>query len=257
MRARALMIRGDYASACPLAEASKTLVLEGTQSMYKEFLVMPPLGDCAMNLGDHEGADKYFRRALKLRNEMGGDHHPWAAIQWADIAFNLSMAGRHQEAEAFLGGAPKLETGQQTIYATERVIPETLSRVRMNAGDVERARALLPAAERHPRYADSSRVFSFYELRGEIRCGSAEYAPGLLDLRRSIDSQLTISGPNHPWLARTRAVAGLCALAQGQRKSAEELADASRQAFVAQPNVSPYFKEPLVRLERQLGRKPS
>jgi len=255
MRARALMIRGDYESACPLAEASKALVLEGTQSMYKEFLLATPLGDCAMNLGDHEAADKYFRRALTLRNEMGGDHHPWAAIQWADIAFNLSMLGRHEEAEAFLGGAPKLEAAQQTVYDTERVIPETLSRVRMNAGDVERARALLPASERHPKYADSSRIFSFYELRGEIRCASGEYAAGLSDLERSIDSQMVISGPNHPWLGRTRAVAGLCALKQGQRKNAEKLAGASRQAFVAQPNVSAYFKEPLKRLERQLGRK--
>ena len=257
MRARALMIRGDYESACPLAEASKALVLEGTQSMYKEFLLTTPLGDCAMNLGSHDAADKYFRRALMLRNEMGGDHHPWAAIQWADIAFNLSMAGRHQEAEAFLGGAPKFETGQGTIYETERVIPETLSRLRMNAGDVERARALLPDSERHPKYADNSRVFSFYELRGEIRCASGDHAAGLSDLQRSIDSQMVTSGPNHPWLARTRAVAGLCALAQGNRKMAEELAKESRQAFIAQPAVSPYFKEPLKRLERQLGRKPS
>jgi len=38
---------------------------------------------------------------------------------------------------------------------------------------------------------------------------------------------------------------------------AEELASQSRQAFVANPNVSPYFKEPLKRLEEQLGRKPN
>lgn len=257
IRARALMIRGDYESACPLAEASKALVLEGTQSMYKEFLLTTPLGDCAMNLGSHDVADKYFRRALTMRNEMGAGLHPWGAIQWADIAFNLSMAGRHQEAEAFLGGAPKFESGQGTIYETERVIPETQSRVRMNAGDVERARALLPDSERHLKYADSSRTFSFYELRGEIRCASGDHAAGLSDLQRSIDSQMVTSGPNHPWLARTRAVAGLCALARGQRKLAKEFAGVSRQAFVAQPNVSPYFKEPLKRLEQQLGRKAS
>jgi hypothetical protein len=80
---------------------------------------------------------------------------------------------------------------------------------------------------------------------------------GLFDLKRSIDSQSVMTGPNHPWLARTRAVAGLCLLAQGKRKLAEELADASRRAFIAQPNVSPYFKEPLKRLENQLGRKSS
>jgi hypothetical protein len=54
-----------------------------------------------------------------------------------------------------------------------------------------------------------------------------------------------------------RAVAGLCALAQGNRNIAEKLAHHFQKAFAAHTQVSPYFKEPLRRLERQLGRKAS
>ena len=118
---------------------------------------------------------------------------------------------------------------------------------------------MLPETDKHvsdPEKAVTA-LDAFLELRGEIGRASGERASGLIDLRRSIDFQLAYSGPNHPVLARTRAIAGLCSLAHGDRKIAEGRASASRQAFVAQPNVSPYFKEPLKRLKRQLGRKPS
>jgi hypothetical protein len=52
-----------------------------------------------------------------------------------------------------------------------------------------------------------------------------------------------------------RAVAGLCALSLGDRKRAEEFANEARRAFDAQPNVSPYFKESLTLLEKQLNPK--
>jgi hypothetical protein len=129
----------------------------------------------------------------------------------------------------------------------------------MDAGDVEGARALLPETDKRVAYTTNAVIAldGFDELRGEIRCASGERVAGLFDLRRSIGSQLVFSGPNHPRLARTRAIAGLCELAQGNRAAAEELASESRQAFAAHLNVSPYFKEPLKRLEQHLGRKPS
>ena len=98
-----------------------------------------------------------------------------------------------------------------------------------------------------------SKLGSYYQTRGEIRCASGDHTSGLVDLARSIRSQSAVNSPNHPWVARARAVAGLCALALGNRKEAETFASEARRAFVAQPRVSPYFKEPLKRLEKQLG----
>jgi hypothetical protein len=60
---------------------------------------------------------------------------------------------------------------------------------------------------------------------------------------------------NSPILARLRAVTGLCALSLGNRKQAEAYAEQARRAFTAQPRVSPYYKEPLRRLEQKLGTK--
>ena len=57
--------------------------------------------------------------------------------------------------------------------------------------------------------------WSHYQTRGEVRCASGDRIGGLADLTRSIQSQTAVSSPNHPWAARARAVAGLCALGQG------------------------------------------
>ncbi len=93
----------------------------------------------------------------------------------------------------------------------------------MNAGDAERARTVLPHSDMEG-YVDSSILNSYYGLRGEVRCASGQYVSGLFDLSTSIHALVASTGlANVPWLARTRAVAGLCALAHGKRTMAAEL----------------------------------
>jgi serine/threonine-protein kinase len=258
-RAQVYMNSGEFERAIPLLEASYVVIRQATQSSFRDLFVTGLIGMSFSNLGDHELADKYLRRTLALNSKVGGDH-PYVSLDWAAVAINLSRAGRYREAEALLDEAPKFANVQgNTVSRHSDVIPEARSRVRMDAGDVEGARALLPETDKRVAYTTNAVIAldGFDELRGEIRCASGERVAGLFDLRRSIGSQLVFSGPNHPRLARTRAIAGLCELAQGNRAAAEELASESRQAFAAHLNVSPYFKEPLKRLEQHLGRKPS
>jgi len=59
----------------------------------------------------------------------------------------------------------------------------------------------------------------------------------------------------HPGLARWRATTGLCALDAGNRGRAVELAELARQALTQQPSVSPYYKAPLLTLEKRLARR--
>jgi len=75
-------------------------------------------------------------------------------------------------------------------------------------------------------------------------------------LERAIGLQEQLVYAHEPGLARARAVTGLCALLSGQRPRAESLAAQARQAFAAQPDVSPYFKAPLKELDRRLAGAP-
>jgi serine/threonine-protein kinase len=245
---------GEYELAKPLLDSSVAALLNSTQSLVKQYYIATYRGWCAMYLGDHEVADRYIRQEIDLRNRMGQANFPLTAMDWAGLALNKSMQGRHREAEDILRSVPIFSDLQgDPLSGYAQLIPQMLARVRLDAGDIRGAQQAIPAKE--PAREDWIENGSYYQTRGEIRCASGDRSGGLEDLTRSIRSQGAVSSPNHPWVARARAVAGLCALEQGNRKQAQELAHEARRAFVAQPNVSPYFKEPLKRLDKQLGVK--
>ena len=245
---------GEFERCKTLLESAAGVLLKSTQSFIWQMRFAGMRGACAMYLGEHEIADGFFREALEVDSKMGRIDHPYAAYDWANLALNLNMQDRHREAEAVLLKAPAYSDEQgNPLSEYGRLIPQTRTRVRLDAGDIKGARQSLPATD--PPREDPWDTSSYYQLRGEIACASGDLTAGLADLTRSLKSQSVFHGPNHPSLARLRAVAGLCAMANGDRKQAEEFASEAQRAFIAQPNVSPYFKEPLSRLERQLRPK--
>jgi tetratricopeptide (TPR) repeat protein len=254
-RARILTRWGEYAKAKPLLDSSASVLLD-TQSLSRRWRLVTVLGQAAMYLGEHETADRWLRQRIEIRTKMGGGSHPWAAVDWQRYSENLSMWGRHGDAEAVLAAAPRFPDLDRPRVSGDypRTVPEALTRVRLDAGDFRAALKSLPTTE--PSREDTADFHSYFQLRGETRCGTDEAEAGLVDLKRSIKSQSKLASENHPSIARLRAVAGLCALSLGQRREAEEFAVKARSAFIAQPDVSPYFKEPLIRLERQLRSKP-
>jgi hypothetical protein len=90
-------------------------------------------------------------------------------------------------------------------------------------------------------------------LRGEILCALGRQAEGLTLLQKSIAPREGVVYEHMPGLARARAVAGLCAFAAGQRKRAAELAQQAHAAFLVQPGVSPFFKQPSQTLDRLIA----
>jgi hypothetical protein len=90
------------------------------------------------------------------------------------------------------------------------------------------------------------------ELRGEVLCALNRNAEGLARMEKATNKYERQVYPFDPSHARARSIAGLCALAAGQRERAAKLAQLARDAFVGQPGVSQYFKTPLVELERRL-----
>ena len=250
---------GDYALAEPLIDSSAPMLKASNQRLGVQAMVAAVVGDLKMGLGDHEAADHSLRELLDIRGKMGHADLPFAAMHWMNVALNLSMQGRHQEAEAFLSKAPLFTnaSGDKTAdYA--RLIPDALARVRLTAGDIRGAQQAFPGypiaiGDNFPLGGDFR--FGYYGLYGEIMCAAGEHRVGLAHL-------LTVEGlirrsasPNSPELARLRSAAGLCALSLGNLKQAEEFAAQARRAFSAQPSVSPYYKEPLRRLELKLGTK--
>lgn len=251
---------GEYALAEPLIQSSAQVLLESTQSLFDKLWVTAALGVLKMHLGDHGAAELLLREARNIRSRMGQADSPFAVTDWMWIAINLSMQGRHLQAEELLAAAPSIrdEPGDKT-NSHEMFIPETLARVRLDAGDLRGAQQALesnpnPNWNRPPR-EDTWAYFGHYELEGELMCELGQPSAGLAHLLRVENILDRHASPNSPVLARLRAVISLCALSLGNRKQAEYFAEQARRAFVAQPRVSPYYKEPLKRLEQKLGTK--
>jgi hypothetical protein len=93
--------------------------------------------------------------------------------------------------------------------------------------------------------------------RGEALCATGRTAEGLAILDGYLAAQGAWRSQASPFLARTRAIQGLCAFASGDAPKAAALALQARRAFQMQSTVSAYFKQPLERLEGALSMAPS
>jgi hypothetical protein len=94
----------------------------------------------------------------------------------------------------------------------------------------------------------------FRELQATIDCVTGEPRAGIAALTASLEEFEPRNSPSSPRLAFAHARLGLCALEAGQLPLARAMEASARRALVAQPAVSPFYKRPLVELERRLAR---
>ena len=174
--------------------------------------------------------------------------------RYSHLARNLSMQGRFDEAEAVLASVPNIDPvrgqtmGDPMSYAAVPFLAR--SRVKLDRGDPAAALALLP-----PDRADID-DFPFEHrrlLRGAALCALGRAREGLALMETYTEKAAEETFAYHPGVAHWRAVTGSCALDAGNRPRAMELAELARQAFTRQPGVSPYYKAPLLTLEKRLA----
>ena len=70
-RARAYLEWGEYGLARPLLESSAAVLLRSRQSLTWQARLASVHGWCAMHLGEHETADRFFREALDAETRLG------------------------------------------------------------------------------------------------------------------------------------------------------------------------------------------
>jgi hypothetical protein len=226
----------------------------------RPFSVSYHLGVALSNAGYHQPAHRYFKETVEIRRAEGMGAHPYAATDYMDVAKNLAMAGRIQEAEAVYDSMPTfdlLKLGEVDPKLYQRQLVYERAQAKLAAGDAAAALALLKGNEPPPLTAGFEwHARSFNKQAGEAYCASNRKREGLELLQGLIAHEEQLDGsPYAPNLARLKALAGLCSLGLGNRVSALNYAGGARAAFTAQPGVSAYYKAPLRQLERALGLK--
>jgi|GEM_PF-350237 len=248
-----------------LAQSLPVLMQDAALAAQLEPWLLWVSGNVAMLSGEHAEAASQFRKHLAFRQRIGMARHPWTAWTYAMLAQNLGMQGKAAEALALIDSAPAFDppspgsVGGDEPVATLRLVQAQLQLEQGDGQGAQAALALLPkpvpaARAEAARDAEPAPALAHQALvHGRVMCAMGQPAQGL-DLQRPRIDRLAASLYAHsPELAHARALAGLCALQAGQRSVAAELAAQAQAAFEQQPDVSPYFRQPLLALQQRLG----
>jgi eukaryotic-like serine/threonine-protein kinase len=243
---------GEVARGDALVSQAATVLRPLAETPGQKYALAMDQGYAAMLAGRHTEAEEFAQERLETGKEIFPASSSWAAPQYYQFALNLDMQGRFSDAEAFLAALPNIDVllnGKTSDPGFSELMHFALARIRLDAGDPGLALAWkgFTGDDSEPFISQSSRL-----LIGEAECAAGRSMEGLPLLLKVIASFEPRVSANDPYLARTRAVSGQCALAAGQRKVAVQLAQQAREAFIAQPGVSPYFKHPLAKLESSL-----
>jgi serine/threonine protein kinase/tetratricopeptide (TPR) repeat protein len=217
------------------------------------------MGEAARATGRHRQADIEFRRSVASHSRMDGSvDRLLRAGEGKLVAANLRMQGRFDDAEAVLQQLAKLEGGQESAsaratiakgLAVERALNE------LERGHPASALAVLSPYANDTDFAPSRGLENVSIVRAAAVCALGQPREGLADLEAMTARVAEVRYAHGAEVAQLRAMTGLCALDGGDPRRAGELANLARQAFNAQPGVSPYYQAPLVRLEQRLRQR--
>ena len=210
------------------------------------------LGLAAMGAGQHEVAERELTAAIAHHTQGSTTVDPLSTPLFAALAENRVMVGNLAGARSALDSGPQVTrlagagAERALVYTHSLMIQRALIEL-----EAQQPQAGLRALKDVP--DDVLGQTDVLVLRGALLCATDRRDDGLALLRRGVERLSATSHPHSPPLALARARAGLCALGAGQAQAAVGWAMQAREAFAAQPNVSPYYKAPLARLESALG----
>jgi len=234
---------GDLKGASELLEPSAK-ALKSSAAAAWPFLrlqVLSTESDIAMMSGRHREAETLIRAWEPIRIQIGPDKIEDQIAAKVAIAINWDFEGRHAEAVKVLDGIP-----QSLKFKPFYAVP--LAAAMLHAGDPTGALRLLSSVHS----AIPNEVDAISLLRGEILCATASKTEGLALLMHAIDKQVEQFSSSSPLLARTRALAGLCAVSAGNPALAKRFAAQARSGLEGIPAVSIYYTNPLRQLEQAI-----
>jgi serine/threonine protein kinase len=246
--------RGEVAEAIPLMVLSgASLRRESDAPISLSNLVLEE-GNMYMLAGEHEKADAAFRELQRQWIVAGMNTSPKITMAYVNLALNQMMLGRLDTARDWLDRSPvvaPLVGDPESGDAYAQAVGWERARLDLLQGRPDEALHRIEALQD---FDDFETQLGIAGLRAEIDCAAGRAREGSARMRLVVKGRSEFSGyEGDPVLGRHLAVARLCALTERHVREAREFAERSHQVFAREPRVSPYFKEPLARLDRRLS----
>lgn len=247
---------GNVEEALTLLRRSVPTLFEGLEAKFDRYFAAMSLSSALMHAGWHDESTLWSDRAIKFA--PWPKDHPWNHGIYVHPSLNLGMAGRVEDGIHLLDQAPTYPAATDGAPANFYNLRIQLTRQQLEImrGDFSTALARFPRATLLPDAEPTMRMEA-EAMIGEIECESGRLRSGLNHLKRSLRQRMQRDYEHAPWLARQRAIAGLCSLRLGQVAEARKLAQQSRVSIDGQVRVSRYYSEPVSRLESALGTRSS
>jgi tetratricopeptide (TPR) repeat protein len=250
--------RGDFAVWLPLYESSNAALVKAQGVDRDEPDHINVLGSAMEATGRHEIADQLFRKLLKLMTD-GFKSQPSDVRWYQEIAENLRMWGKFEDANKFLSTAPEFERLRSDASGSnmyENYLKWERAALLLDQGNISASLRLLDANP--PENANASDTATFNLTLGEALCTDHQTSKGLELLKKVkayYEGQFVYSAS--PLYGRLWGLLGQCQLDLSDPAGARQYAAKARKVFAIQPGVSPYYKKPLQKLERSLDNHPT
>jgi len=242
----------------PALLASASLLSQSHPYISYQMNIAWSLGVSLMHAGRHDEADHWLREVVRLTalGRLGMDGMASSYAAW-----NLIMQGRPDEALRVLDATPRppAQADPRLVAMDTGAVLNGRTEALLLKGQADRVIPLVEAYLKDAPQTDSwdaSVVSENQRVLGEAQCAVGRFAEGRRHLKEFLDYMASIEQPSFgPEWARARAVAGLCALDQGDRAEADRLLLLARGAFTIQAGVSDYYKAPWRVLEARLAER--
>ncbi len=212
------------------------------------------LGFAAMQTGRADEADHILATHAALDRTLPPEGTLMNSLIYIALAENRMMQRQPEAALEALALAPAYPqeqglSGEQAIWDRQS-LAVAQARLALDAGRFTEALHQLDGI--------SDKSFALHDsglIRGAALCGLGYPAAlALMDAGLARWQQERDSDVSHPVLAYWRLESASCALLAGQHGRAAELVQQAKAALTSQPDVAPYYKQPLQKLVAALQR---
>ena len=232
-----LRTRGDWSASIPVLEEALSIAtgLPGEASLGQQASILNSLGFTASKLNRFDDAERYYRAALAMRQDLFGREHPTTAQSLSGLGFLLYKTAQYDESVTLMQQALDIadrELGPYHPVISTRALNVSSAYLRM--GRFNEAEALIRRAisvDEHIYGPDHHYVASGYLSLAAVYREQLDFRQAAETLEKALPVETAALGERHVDTGQTRATLAYYYAKSGNYSDASELIAEAQDIF--------------------------